>query len=200
MLLADRLFGSRLGLRIGPAGLDRLALVDPLAGPARGVDQDGAGEDEAFDREVSERAQQPPSAFDVDRLVKRALLAGEVEEGDEVDDRRDSCPMVAADLRQRLSRRVVGREVDLDQRVSQAFRRFLVEPDDPVFVPERSGDRSAEIAGRARDQQQRFVVWDRLASRASASLREGRRMVPSPSSSASVEIAAHRCRRDFRTL
>jgi hypothetical protein len=164
------------------------------------VDQDRAGEDEALDREIPKRAQKAPSAFDVDRLVKRVLLAGEVEEGDKVDDRRNSFAMVAADLGQRLSGRFVGREVDLDQRVSQPLRGFLVEPDDPVFFPERPGDRSAEIAGRARDQQQRFVVCDRLASRASASLREGRRMVPSPSSSASVEIAAHRCRRDFRTL
>jgi hypothetical protein len=174
MLLADRLLGARLGLRVGPAGLDRLALVDPLARSAWGVDQDRAREDEALDLEIPKRAQQALSAFDVDRLVKRVLLAREVEEGDEVNDRRDSCSMFRADLRQRLLRRFVRREVDLDQRVIEALRGLLVESDDPVFIPEGRSDRSAEIAGRARDQQQRFVVWDRLASRAPANLRRKR--------------------------
>jgi hypothetical protein len=90
MFPADHLLSRCLRPWIGPFRLDRLALVDPLAGAARAMNEHRARVDELFDVERLQGAQQAPRAFDVDSPVQRIVLAGEIKVGGEMDDAGDA--------------------------------------------------------------------------------------------------------------
>lgn len=90
VLRADHLFGRGLRPGVGPARIDRLSFVDPLAGTARGMHQHRARIHELFDLEPLQRAQQAAGALDRDGLIERVIVTGKIEIGDEVDDAGDA--------------------------------------------------------------------------------------------------------------
>jgi hypothetical protein len=164
VLLTDRLLGFRLAPGVGPARIDRLVLVDRLAGLSRSMHQHRARIDELLDVEALQRAEQPPRPFDVHRFIKRVLLTAEVEEGDEMDHARDVSAMGLAQLRHGLGDGGIVGEIGIDQREVGLPAR-LVEPDDRIALAQSRGERAADIACRAGDQDDRFPSFaQRLSS------------------------------------
>jgi hypothetical protein len=83
------------------------------------------------------------------------VLAGEVEIGREVHDRRDAAAIAPAEGRERRADRGVGGQVAGDDG-DRSSRRFEIESDDPVIAPERTGERGADVAGRTGDENDRL--------------------------------------------
>ena len=79
VMVPDDLLRRRLGLRVGPFGMEWPVLVDRLARRAGLLDQHRARIDELLDLEPLEPFQQPPRPLDVERGVERVLLTREVE-------------------------------------------------------------------------------------------------------------------------
>ena len=157
MLRTDHHFSSSLRFRISPARIDRLVLVDALAGTARRVYEHSARVDELLDFEVLQRAQKAPRALDIDGLVKRVVLAGKVEISDEVDDAGDARAERVAELAQCEFDCGIGREVGREHREVGALC-LKVKPDDPVIAMKRLAERTAEVADSTRDENDRPCV------------------------------------------
>ena len=135
VLLADHRLGRGLGFGIRPFGRDRRLLVDPLAGLAGRVHQHGARVDELADLEVLQGPQQAARALDIDLVVERMVLAGEIEIGGEVHDAGDAAAVALAEFSERK----------LDRVARASGRSRCSRP-----PPRRSRDRGRPPCSRAR--------------------------------------------------
>ena len=95
---ADQILDLLLRLGVFPLRIERCFLADPFARILRLVHQHGAGIDEPLDVETFQRIQQMARSLDVDLIVKRAGLSGEIKKGDQVDDGSNIASMLVADL------------------------------------------------------------------------------------------------------
>ena len=172
VLLADHRLGRGLGFGIRPFGRDRRLLVDALAGLAGRVHQHGARVDELADLEVLEGPQQAAGALDVDLVVERMVLAGEIEIGSEVHDAGDAAAVALAEFSERKLDRIARAQVDLDA-VDRRPAAVEIEADHRVGGLERAGERRADRAGNAGDDDDRLfglAVHDAGLPRASATV------------------------------
>ncbi len=156
-----------LGLGVGPGGLKGRVLVDQLVVPVgRPVDQHAAGVDELLDLEGLQALDQAARAQDVDGLVERVRLAGNVIVGGEVHDRLDLRSVADADLLQRPCHAFVRAEVEVDRfgRLRRLGRTRAVQGDDAVLGAEPLNDGAPDEAGRACDQDDTAVGHPRSPS------------------------------------
>ena len=152
MMLGNRSLCFGLGFGIGPARLDRLVLVDRFAGLAGRVDQHGTGIDELPDIERLKRVEQMPRPLDVQFVVERVILAGEIEIGGKMDDARDAVAMRTPNLAQRGPDRLGGGQISLDHGHAVDLGGLAVQSDDLIVARQPLRDRTAQIARRTGQQ------------------------------------------------
>lgn len=156
-----------LGLGIGPGGLDRRVLVDQLVVPiGRPVDQHAAGVDELLHLEALQRVDQAAGPPDVDRVVERVGLAGDVVVGREVHHRLNSGPVARPDFVQSACDPFIRPEVEIDRlgRGKRLGRTGSVEGHHLVLGSEAPDEGPPDEAGCARDQNDAVVGHAHLPS------------------------------------
>src|SRR5581483_9434148 len=78
MAFDDHGFGLSLGTGISPFRIDRLILVEVLSWLHRRMDEHRSGVDELLDPEALKPVEEAPRSIDVQSVVERILLAGEI--------------------------------------------------------------------------------------------------------------------------
>src|SRR5215212_5236566 len=108
-----------------------MIFADGFAGLARRMHKHGSGINKLFNLEILQGAQQAARSVDIYGFVKRIVLAGEIEIGNEMDDAGDARAMLFAEAGKRRSNRFIFGEIDPEEGEISLFARF-VEADDGV--------------------------------------------------------------------
>jgi hypothetical protein len=147
--------GIQLRLRVGPGRVQRRVFGDRIAGLGRRMDQHRAGIDELLDLERLQRAQQALRALDVDLVVQRVGVAGEIVERRQMNHRRETVAVTRTQLVASLCQRLLGSNVGVDAIAALAG---ALEADHGIRLLQLGADRLAEPAFGTGDQYDRFLL------------------------------------------